>query len=55
VWWSSALELLLQHRLYRFATTGAVIRDAWTHPVYPHRWQPDLLRGLVSFTPWGAA
>jgi hypothetical protein len=44
-----ALELLLQHYLYRSDKTGAVIRDEWTHPAYPHRWHYDLLRGLACF------
>ena len=44
-----ALELLLQHHLYRSDKTGAVIRDEWTHPVYPYRWHYDLLRGLACF------
>ena len=44
-----AHELLLEHQLYRSDKTGKVIRDEWTHPVYPHRWHYDLLRGLVSF------
>lgn len=48
-----ALELLLEHRLYRSDTTGAIIRDEWTHPVYPYRWHYDLLRGLAYFA--GAA
>jgi len=49
-----ALELLLQHRLYRSDKTGAVIRDEWTHPVYPHRWHYNLLRGLAYFARTGA-
>jgi len=44
-----ALELLLKHHLYRSDKTGAVIREEWTHPVYPHRWHYDLLRGLAFF------
>jgi hypothetical protein len=42
-----ALELLLQHQLYRSDKTGAVIREEWTHPVYPYRWHYDVLRGLA--------
>jgi hypothetical protein len=42
-----ALELLLLHRLYRSDKTGAVIREEWTHPVYPYRWHYDILRALA--------
>lgn len=43
----AALELLLRHRLYRSDKTGAIIREEWTRPVYPHRWHYDVLRGLA--------
>lgn len=49
-----AVELLLQHRLYRSDKTGAVIREEWTHPVYPYRWHYDILRGLAYCARAGA-
>jgi hypothetical protein len=51
---AGALELLLQHRLYRSDKTGQVIREEWAHPVYPYRWHYDLLRGLAYFARAGA-
>lgn len=50
----SALELLLQHRLYRSDKTGAVIREEWTRPVFPYRWHYDILRGLAYCARVGA-
>jgi hypothetical protein len=50
-----ALELLLQHHLYRSDKTGDVIREEWTHPTYPHRWHYDVLRGLAAFARADAA
>lgn len=49
-----ALELLLEHQLYRSDRTGAVIRAEWTQPAYPYRWHYDLLRGLAYFARSGA-
>ena len=46
---SGALELLLQHRLFRSDKTGAVIHPAFTASIYPHRWHYDVLRGLAYF------
>jgi hypothetical protein len=50
----AALELLLEHKLYRSDKTGAVIREEWTHPVYPYRWHYDVLRALEHFARAGA-
>jgi hypothetical protein len=50
-----ALELLLQHHLYRSDKTGEVIREEWTHPTYPYRWHYDVLRGLAAFARADAA
>lgn len=49
-----AVELLLQHRLYRSDKSGAVIREEWTHPTYPYRWHYDILRGLAYCAGIGA-
>jgi hypothetical protein len=40
--------------VYRSDKTGEVIRDAWTHPVFPYRWHYDLLRGLAYIAAAGA-
>lgn len=42
-----AIELLLQHRLFRSDKTGEIIREQFTQPVYPCRWHYDILRGLA--------
>lgn len=44
-----ALELLLQHKLFRSDKTGAVIDARFTLLHYPHRWHYDVLRGLAYF------
>lgn len=44
-----ALEFMLQHKLFRSDRTGAVINEKFTHPVFPHRWHYDILRGLAYF------
>ncbi|MFN8489709.1 MAG: hypothetical protein U0350_19145 [Caldilineaceae bacterium] len=44
-----ALELLLQHKLFRSDKTGRVIDSKFTHLAYPSRWHYDVLRGLVYF------
>jgi hypothetical protein len=49
-----ALELLLQHRLFRSDTTGAVIREEFTQLFYPHRWHYNVLRALALFACAGA-
>jgi hypothetical protein len=40
---------MLQHKLFRSDKTGQVIHEKFTHPVFPHRWHYDILRGLVYF------
>jgi hypothetical protein len=42
----SALELLLQHKLFRSDKTGEIIRPKFLLFSYPHYWHYDLLRGL---------
>jgi hypothetical protein len=49
-----ALELLLEHRLFRSDKTGQVIRDEFTRLAYPYRWHYDMLRGLEYFARVGA-
>lgn len=44
-----ALELLLQHHLFRSDKTGEVINDKFTMMTYPHRWHYDAFRGLSYF------
>ena len=41
-----AHEYLLERRLFRKLSTGAVINDAWTRFTFPTMWQYDVLRGL---------
>jgi len=41
-----AIELLLQHRMYKSDKTGKVIKDAFTKLSFPVRWHYDFLRGL---------
>jgi hypothetical protein len=45
----SALELLLQHRLFRSDKTGQVIDNKFTMLSFPPRWRYDVLRGLDYF------
>jgi hypothetical protein len=42
----SALELLLQHKLFRSDKTGEIINEKFTRFAYPHYWHYDVLRGL---------
>lgn len=49
-----ALELLLQHRLYRSDKTGEVINDKWALLSYPPRWHYDFMRGISYFARAGA-
>jgi hypothetical protein len=42
----SALELLLQHKLFRSDKTDAIIRPKFILFSYPHYWHYDVLRGL---------
>lgn len=42
----SALELLLEHKLYRSDKTGKIINPKFTLFAYPHYWHYDLFRGL---------
>lgn len=41
-----AIELLLEHRLYKSDKTGKVIKEAFTKLTFPVRWHYDVLRGL---------
>jgi hypothetical protein len=46
-----ALELLLQHRLFKSDKTGEIINPKFTKFALPHfRWQYDVLRGLDYFS-----
>ena len=45
----SALELLLQHQLFKSDKTGAIINPKFTMLAFPHRWHYDVLRGLAYF------
>lgn len=45
----SALELLLQHHLFKSDKTGAIINPKFTMLSFPHRWHYDALRGLAYF------
>lgn len=42
----SALDLLLQHKLFRSDKTGEIINHKFTLLSYPHYWHYDTLRGL---------
>lgn len=44
-----AHEYLLERRLLRRLSTGAVIRDEWAHLAFPPLWHYDVLRGLDYF------
>lgn len=45
----SALELLLEHHLYRSDKTGQIIRPNFVRLSFPHHWHYDVLRGLDYF------
>ncbi len=45
----NALDLLLQHRLYRSDKTGEAINPKFTMLSFPYRWHFDILRGLDYF------
>jgi hypothetical protein len=45
----SALELMLQHHLFRSDKTGEVIHEKFALMTYPHRWHYDAFRGLSYF------
>lgn len=44
-----ALELLLQHRLFKSDKTGETINPKFILLSFPHRWHYDVLRGLSYF------
>ncbi len=46
----SALEFMLEHRLFKSDKTGKIINGKFTPLSYPHRWYYNVLRGLVYFT-----
>lgn len=46
---ASALELMLQHKLFRSDKTNEVINHKFTLFSYPPRWYYDVLRGLSYF------
>ncbi len=50
----SALEIMLQHRLYKSDKTGQVINPKFTRFSLPYRWQYNVLRGLDYFARAGA-
>lgn len=50
-----ALELLLEHRLYKSDKTGEIINSKFTMLSYPHRWHYTVLRGLEYFARINAA
>lgn len=45
----TALELLLQHKLFRSDKTNEIINPKFTYFSFPHRWYYDVLRGLSYF------
>jgi len=45
----NALELMLQHRLYKSDKTGQVIDKKFIGLSFPYRWHYDILRGLEYF------
>jgi len=47
-------EYLLERRLFRSLTTGAVINPTWTRFSFPPQWHYDVLRGLEYFRATGA-
>lgn len=50
----SALEFMLEHRLYRSDKTGEVIEPRFIMLSFPYRWHYDVLRGLEYFARAGA-
>ena len=48
-------EYLLERRLFRRKSTGAVIDHAWTHFAFPTWWHYDVLRGLEYLRRAGVA
>jgi hypothetical protein len=50
----SALELMLQHRLFKSDKTGEIIDKKFVMFSFPYRWHYDLLRGLEYFARAGA-
>ena len=46
---TGALELLLEHRLFRSDKTREIIQPKFTLLSYPHYWHYDVLRGLAYF------
>jgi hypothetical protein len=44
-----AEEYLLERKLFRRKSTGAVADPAWLHFSFPTRWHYDVLRGLEYF------
>jgi hypothetical protein len=44
-----AEEYLLERKLFRRKSTGAVVDPAWLHFSFPTRWHYDVLRGLEYF------
>lgn len=44
-----ALELMLQHHLFRSDKTDEIINDKFTLMTFPHRWHYDAFRGLSYF------
>lgn len=51
---TAALELLLEHRLFRSDKTGAIIKPAFAEISFPHRWFYDYVRALAHFARAGA-
>lgn len=47
-------DFLLEHRLFRSHTTGAVVAPAMTRFPFPAQWRYDILRGLEHFRAAGA-
>ncbi len=50
-----AEEYLLERKLFRRKSTGAVVDPAWLQFSFPTRWHYDVLRGLEYFRAVGAA
>jgi hypothetical protein len=44
-----ALELVLEHHLFKSDKTGEIIRDKFVVLSWPHRWHYDAFRGLCYF------
>jgi hypothetical protein len=49
-----ALELMLEHRLYKSDHTGQIIDTKFTKLSFPYRWHYDVLRGLEFLARAGA-